>query len=279
MGCGFVAVVPAGAGRQRHDPARAAPPRHPPDRHRHRRRRPASPSEPRHRRRGRRPHRLTPQSPAGILRTVPMLTRAGRTFQVRAELPIAVPMSSRRLKIAVKDHRSTAMPFDPLCAPPATNSWSTATADVLLIDLDPPYLQYKALLDRYGDKGSKIILYPHGGGGPKLSYDVLWEPDARVFANLVTGRRPGRVPAPHRLPRPRAHDRLDLLRDRAVPRLRRRPARRLRPDAPERRRLAHRLSARPQLRGLREARRDARSGSPSATSARSSRTGSGRRRA
>ena len=35
--------------------------------------------------------------------------------------------------------------------------------------------------------GAKIILYPHAGGGPQLSWEGLWEPDPRVFANLVTG--------------------------------------------------------------------------------------------
>ena len=35
--------------------------------------------------------------------------------------------------------------------------------------------------------GAKIVLYPHGGGIPILSYDGLWEPDTRVFANFVTG--------------------------------------------------------------------------------------------
>ena len=43
------------------------------------------------------------------------------------------------------------------------------------------------MLDRYADEGAKIFLYPHGGGGPILSYDGLWEPDKRVFANFVTG--------------------------------------------------------------------------------------------
>jgi len=95
-------------------------------------------------------------------------------------------MISRRLKIAVKDHRNTAMPFVSALRSAGHEFVVEGHADVLMIDLDPPYLQYLELLDRYAEKGSKIILYPHGGGVPNLSYDGLFAPDARVFANLVT---------------------------------------------------------------------------------------------
>ena len=96
-------------------------------------------------------------------------------------------MISRRLKIAVKDHRNTALPFISALRAAGHEFVSQGFADVMLIDLDPPYLLHKHLLDTYAELGSKIILYPHGGGGPILSYDGLFEPDERVFANLVTG--------------------------------------------------------------------------------------------
>ena len=35
--------------------------------------------------------------------------------------------------------------------------------------------------------GAKIMLYPHAGGGPNFSWEGLWAPDPRVFANFVTG--------------------------------------------------------------------------------------------
>ena len=96
-------------------------------------------------------------------------------------------MISRRLKIAVKDHRGNSVPLGSALRAAGHEFVTDGYADVLLIDLDPPYLLHKDLLDRYSDFGSEIILYPHGGGGPMTSYDGLFEPDPRVFANFVTG--------------------------------------------------------------------------------------------
>jgi hypothetical protein len=97
-------------------------------------------------------------------------------------------MPSRRLRIALKDHRreSTAL----ATALHAAGHEIVALgeqADVLLLDLDPPVLLHRDLLDSYSEMGATIILYPHGAGGPILSYDGLFEPDPRVAANLVTG--------------------------------------------------------------------------------------------
>ncbi len=73
-------------------------------------------------------------------------------------------------------------------------------ADALLIDFDPPYPPYKPLLDQCEADGSKVILYPHSGGSPDLSYDGLWEPDPRVNANLVMA--PGHAEVLRRLDYP-----------------------------------------------------------------------------
>ena len=63
-------------------------------------------------------------------------------------------MSSRRLKIAVKDHRNT-VPRVRLRALRAAGHEFVldGPADVLLIDLDPPYPLHKELLDRYAETG------------------------------------------------------------------------------------------------------------------------------
>jgi hypothetical protein len=96
-------------------------------------------------------------------------------------------MSSRRLKIALKDHRGESRSLASALFAAGHESVTDGPADVLLIDLDPPMMLHKELIDRYSDWGAKIILYPHGAGGPILSYDALFEPDPRVDANLVTG--------------------------------------------------------------------------------------------
>ena len=138
----------------------------------------------------------------------------------------------------------------------------------------------RTMLERYARRDAKIFLYPHGGGGPILSYDGLWEPDPRVVANLVTGV--GHAEYLRRIDYPRrdAHDRLVLLRHAAVPAVRRRPTRRLRADAPERRRLDDELPARPQRRGLPPAarRRPLRAHRPPHRHARAERPVEGRRR-
>ena len=48
-------------------------------------------------------------------------------------------------------------------------------------------LWHKRVIDFHSEAGAKVVLYPHGGGIPTLSYDGVWEPDPRVFANFVTG--------------------------------------------------------------------------------------------
>ncbi|HWK29031.1 MAG TPA: hypothetical protein VNS09_20890 [Solirubrobacter sp.] len=96
-------------------------------------------------------------------------------------------MSLRRLKIALSDHNGKSRPFFGALHAAGHAFVREGPADLLLIDLDPPYFLHKELIDRYTDMGAKVLLYPHGGGGPILSYDGLWEPDPRVFANLVHG--------------------------------------------------------------------------------------------
>lgn len=94
---------------------------------------------------------------------------------------------NRRLKISVRDHGRKSHAFVGALATAGHAFQPKGEVDILLLDLDPPYLLHKRLLDTYSEMGAKIILYPHGGGGPQLSYEGLWEPDPRVFANLVTG--------------------------------------------------------------------------------------------
>src|SRR5262245_23352362 len=95
-------------------------------------------------------------------------------------------MSSRRLKIAVRDHTSKSRPFTHALFAAGHEFEPKGQADLLLIDLDPPYLPYKPMIDHYVAMGAKVMLYPHGGP-PVLSYDGLFDPDPRVFANMVTG--------------------------------------------------------------------------------------------
>jgi hypothetical protein len=96
---------------------------------------------------------------------------------------------SRRLRIAVWNHASKAAPFIAALAAAGHEFCQDINDDVdaMLMDLDPPYLAHAEMLDRYSEQNAKIFLYPHGGGGPILSYDGLWEPDKRVFANFVMG--------------------------------------------------------------------------------------------
>ncbi len=94
-------------------------------------------------------------------------------------------MSSRRLKIAVKDHTGKGRPFISALHAAGHEFVSKGPADLLLIDIDPPLGLHKHLIDRYAEMGAKIFLYPHSGGGPILSYDSLWEPDPHVISNMV----------------------------------------------------------------------------------------------
>jgi hypothetical protein len=95
-------------------------------------------------------------------------------------------MTSRRLRIAVCDHNNAAVPFV-RALHEAGHELVTEGADAFLIDFDPPLRGYQAMIDKHSRQGAKVILYPHGAGGPNLSYDGLWEPDERVDANLVNG--------------------------------------------------------------------------------------------
>lgn len=94
---------------------------------------------------------------------------------------------TRRLRIALKDHRRESLPLSSALHAAGHELVGDGPADVLLIDLDPPMRLYTDLIDRYKDDGAKVILYPHGAGGPILSYDGLFEPDPRVDANLIAG--------------------------------------------------------------------------------------------
>ena len=96
-------------------------------------------------------------------------------------------MSSRRLKFAVNDHYRESLAFVRALLNAGHELVSSGPADLLLIDLDPPLSGYQKLIKTYHDMGAKVVLYPHGGGGPVLSYDGLWEPDPRIAANLLTG--------------------------------------------------------------------------------------------
>ena len=97
-------------------------------------------------------------------------------------------MTSRRLKYAVADHNARSLAFVNALSLAGHELVKDAPADLLLIDLDPPSpLPHRGVIDRYKDQGAKVVLYPHGGGGPMTCYDALYEPYERVDANLVTG--------------------------------------------------------------------------------------------
>lgn len=95
-------------------------------------------------------------------------------------------MPSRRLRIAISDHNGASLPFA-RALHAAGHTLVDANADALLIDFDPPLVAYRATIDKHANEGAKVILYPHGAGGPNLSHDALWEPYGRVDASLVTG--------------------------------------------------------------------------------------------
>ena len=94
---------------------------------------------------------------------------------------------NRRLKISVRDHRGNSARFANALSAAGHQFLPAGEVDILLLDADPPYLLHKALLDKYAEMGAKIMLYPHAGGGPNFSWEGLWAPDPRVFANFVTG--------------------------------------------------------------------------------------------
>jgi hypothetical protein len=93
--------------------------------------------------------------------------------------------SSRRIKFAIKTHGRKSDAIAGAIAAAGHEFVREPPAEALLIDFDPPYLPYKPIIEQCAADGAKIILYPHSGGSPDLSYDGLWEPDPRVSANLV----------------------------------------------------------------------------------------------
>src|SRR3954447_19227630 len=93
--------------------------------------------------------------------------------------------SSRRIKFAIKTHGRKSDAIAGAIIAAGHEFVREPPAEALLIDFDPPYLPYKPIIEQCARDRAKIILYPHGGGSPDLSYDGLWEPDPRVTANLV----------------------------------------------------------------------------------------------
>jgi hypothetical protein len=94
---------------------------------------------------------------------------------------------SRRLKIAFKDHRNESVDLTGALHAAGHEFVKAPPADLFMIDLDVPGYQYGPLIETFHEAGSKLILYPHGGGAATLSYDGLFDPDPRFAANLVTG--------------------------------------------------------------------------------------------
>jgi hypothetical protein len=96
-------------------------------------------------------------------------------------------MSTRRLKFAAHDHYGRALVFiSALQMAGHERVELDEPADLLLIDLDPPEpLPHRRVIDFHREHGAKIVLYPHGGGGPSLAYDGLYEPYEHVDLNLV----------------------------------------------------------------------------------------------
>jgi hypothetical protein len=91
------------------------------------------------------------------------------------------------LKIAVKDHFGEALRYALALQRAGHEFVRGGPADLLLIDLDPPYYGHRELIDRYKDWGATVLLYPHGAGGPPLVYDGLYEPHPRLDGNIVHG--------------------------------------------------------------------------------------------
>jgi hypothetical protein len=94
---------------------------------------------------------------------------------------------SRRLKIAIKDHRNESVDLTNALHAAGHEFVPAPPADVFMIDLDVPGYQYGPLIETFHEAGAKLVLYPHGGGAATLSYDGLFDPDPRFAANLVTG--------------------------------------------------------------------------------------------
>ncbi|HEX6026574.1 MAG TPA: hypothetical protein VFZ00_31545 [Solirubrobacter sp.] len=97
-------------------------------------------------------------------------------------------MISRRLRFAAYDHNGHSRSFVQALLLAGHEFVAEGPADLLLIDLDPPHpLPHRDVIDRFKDMGAKIVLYPHGGGGPMTCYDSLYDPYERIDVNLVTG--------------------------------------------------------------------------------------------
>jgi hypothetical protein len=95
-------------------------------------------------------------------------------------------MGSPRLRIAIKDHFREALPIADALRNAGHELVSSAPADLLLIDLDPPQFGYRELIDHHKQLGAKVLIYPHGACA-NLAYDGLFEPYEPVDGQLTTG--------------------------------------------------------------------------------------------
>ena len=200
----------------------------------------------------------SPSPRAGSAATPPDSTRSSlgldERFRSSADLPIGVSMISRRLKIAVKDHRRTAAPFALPSAPrPRVRVGGVRRRPADRLRSPVPAVRGRArALRRDGDQDHPL---PARRGRSEPQLRRLFAPDERVFANLVTSV--GQAEYLRRIDYPAQVHTVgwiysDLKPFRACEDV---AARRVRPDPSQRRRLDHRLPARPQRRGLRAARR------------------------
>ena len=98
-------------------------------------------------------------------------------------------MTTRRLRYGVIDHNGKSMAFAQALIDAGHELVHEGSADLLLIDADPPRLAHRRVIDRWKANGATVVLYPHGGGGANavLQYDGLWEAYEGVDASLVTG--------------------------------------------------------------------------------------------
>jgi len=92
---------------------------------------------------------------------------------------------SAPLRIAVKDHfgKSDALVRALVLAGHEVVA-ANIKADILLLDFDPPEFNYRELIDRHKEHGTKVWLYPHGAG-VQLEYDGLFEPYEHVDGRFV----------------------------------------------------------------------------------------------
>jgi hypothetical protein len=100
------------------------------------------------------------------------------------------------VRVAIQDHGAIAETLGYALKNAGHELSQDGDADLLLIDYDPPIRGYAEVIDYFHDRGSKIVLYPHGATA-NLVYDGLWEPDGRVAAQLTIG--PGEIELMRRL--------------------------------------------------------------------------------